>query len=274
MTEQANNNTLEYAGGWHIFKFTFVIAAFLCVFPRFFQIKDIFPDIGMRFVNGYYKFAGFYEINTTEAYLLCIGILICLCCILFGGKLFHAGIIVFLTLNYIYLTSEALNIKAYDRILFFMSIVLFVSPAYKKNLLTSNFYPHPRRLMLIIFSSIYLSTGILKLLYEPTWFNGQAMVYHLNHQWHAGGILALKLSTYPMLCFFFGITTILFEVFAGVFIWLPKFNPYILTVGFLFHLGIAILMNVGPFSIVALAAYPILLEPRVLKNLLIKFKVI
>ena len=61
--------------------------------------------------------------------------------------------------------------------------------------------------------------------------------------------------------------TIAFESLFPLAIFWRRTNPWLLAIGVLFHLSLTILMNVGPFSIVTLCAYPVLLHPQVAHRL-------
>ncbi len=265
------SNDYEYATGWHICKFLFVIVGIINLIPRFYNIPFLYCDECLRLTSDWYRLNDFYQISIFQANIICSTSIVGLILILRGGVWHHIGILIWLVTNITLLSSQGINIKAYDRLLIWYGIILLISPAYKKNLLTIQVLKFPRYLMLILFSSLYLSTGILKLLYEPGWFDGSAMMYHLNHRLHAGGGLALWLSTQNYLLVPLGILTVFFECSAGVLLWIRAFNPYVLIVGVVFHVGIELLMNVGTFTLVVLAAYPILFEPSFCKLLVSLF---
>ena len=58
-----------------------------------------------------------------------------------------------------------------------------------------------------------------------------------------------------------GSETVAAEASFPFLIWIRRLNPLVLLVMCLMHVGIFLMMNVGPFSFVALAAYPALLHP-------------
>lgn len=257
----------DWGGGWYYTRILFSIVAITNIIPRFFMVEDLFGSNLMRFYNGWFALSKIYEINSLEALACCILSIIGLLGVARGGKTFHIGLVLWFLTNSIYLASEALNVKAYDRLLMFIGFSLFISPAYKGNLLKTYISPYPRYVMLVIFSSLYLSTGLLKLLYEPAWFTGEALTYHLNHRWHGGSYFSLWLSTQWLIMSILSISTLLFEISAGVFLWFSRLNPLLITLGILFHLGIEANMNVGVFSYAALSAYPILLQPNQLQSI-------
>lgn len=256
-----NNDLKIYAGGWFYTKLLFVLSASISLSQNLRSAKDLFENPDMRFAYGLYSFSAFYEINSAEASLLCVLGFLGLVGVLFGGRLFFVGLIIWILSQVILETSEALNIKAYDRFLFFFSLVLLLSPAYKKNIRQSHDLPYARYLLMVLVSSLYISTGMLKLLHEPGWFNGQAMMFNLNHRWHGGSWIALWLSTQPLLVLCLGVFTVFFELLAGMLIWFRVFNPIIIFLGLFFHLGIYLLMDVGYFSLVVIATYPVVLCP-------------
>jgi hypothetical protein len=251
----------EWAGGWYYSRLLFGTVSLINIFPRFLKIEDLFSSSDMRFEYGWYSLGRVYEISALEAYVLCCISIAGLLGFMYGKRFFHAGLIFWLISNSIYLTSEALNIKAYDRLSFFIGLLFLISPAYKENLRSIEVSKYPRILMLILFSSLYLSTGLNKLMYEPAWLSGEALSYHLNHEWHAGSSLALWISTMPVLMRCLSIFTLVFEISAGVLIWIARCNPYILMTGVLFHAGVEMVMNVGAFGLIVLSIYPVLIHP-------------
>lgn len=258
----------EWGGGWLYGRIAFAIVAIVNLTPRFFQTNDLFGGNDMRFSNGWFAFAKIYEISSIEALTCCFISLFGLMGVARGGKTFHVGLLLWFICNGIYITSEALNVKAYDRLLFFIALVLLVSPAYKKNLGSIYVSPMPRRLMLTVFSTLYLSTGMLKLIHEPGWLNGEALAYALNHRWHASSELALWLSTQSAVMLFGGIATVVFEITAGTLLWFERYNRLIIILGLGFHICIEAVMNVGTFGLAALSAYPILISPNALFSFL------
>jgi hypothetical protein len=261
----------EWAGGWFFARILFGAVSLLNIIPRFFMIEDLFSSNDMRFVYSWYSLGKLYEISTTEAYMLCLISMLGLLGFMYGKRFFHIGLLLWFFGNTMYLTSEALNVKAYDRLSFFIGLIFLISPAYKKNVLKITVSRYPRILMMILFSSLYLSTGLNKVMHQPAWLTGEALSHHLNHQWHSGNAIALWFSTKPIFMLFLSIFTLLFEVSVGVLIWIARCNPYILFIGLLFHLGVEVLMNVGAFGLIVLSLYPVLLDPDYLRTQCLRF---
>ena len=93
--------------------------------------------------------------------------------IAWGGRLAKLGICVFLFGSWVLLMSEALNTKAYDRLLTWVAWGLLLSPIGERTLTTKHRSPVGRWFLLCIYAAMYGSTGLHKLLMEPQgWFSG------------------------------------------------------------------------------------------------------
>ena len=96
---------------------------------------------------------------------------------------------------------------------------------------------------------------------------GDVLAYHMLHPYFGMKPAGVWVSGQRWLLVPLCWTTVLFEASVPLLIWWRRTNPWLLAVGVLMHLGIRVFMNVGPFSYVALAAYPALLHPEVARRL-------
>jgi len=251
-----------WAGGWECMRWAWLLAAFLTHAPRVRFIPDSYAAQDMVFTRGFMAVADYVVLDPPAGYLLwAIGIL-GLVMVAVGGRWTKPGAVVFLIGAYTLASHEALNTKAYDRLLVWETLALLFSPIGERNLTQKWRSPIGRWLMLIVFMAIYGSTGWLKMLDEPHWFDGTALAYHLVDLHFGNSALGAWLSQHLWLTLGMGLFTIAFEAFFPILVLVRRTNPWLLVAGFLFHMGIMSLMNVGTFSFVAVAVYPVLLHPE------------
>lgn len=101
---------------------------------------------------------------------------------------------------------------------------------------------------------MYAVAGIYKLTGE-TWLNGTALMYIFNNPeyslpafstWFGNQLWFIYLTTY---------TTLAFQLLFPVAVWLIPIRKYILWIGSVFHLAIAIFMGIPDFGIIMLIMY-------------------
>jgi hypothetical protein len=185
-----------------------------------------------------------------------------------GGRGARLGLLSWAAGSWLMLVDEALNIKAYDRLLAWTAVGLFLGPLGARGLLGARRGPAARWYLLLVYMALYGSTGWLKLLEEPRgWWSGEVLRHHLLHPWFGGREAGVWLSTQPWLLRPMSWWTVAFEALFPLLVLLPRANPWVLLAGAGMHLGIFALLDVGPFSFVALACYPILLHPQAAERL-------
>jgi len=257
----------EWAGGWTFTRYMWCFAAFLGHGKRIFGIPGPYANEEILLTSGYFKLVNVVIFSPTTAMMIWAGGVLGILMVARGGKTFHLGLMLWFVCAWALLAQEALNIKAWDRLTTWIALVLMFSPAYEERLWTKKRSPAARYSLLILFCAIYGSTGWMKFLNEPAWLDGSVLQYHLVHQWHAGNRLAAWVSghrwlTAPM-CWW----TLLFECGFPFLVWWKRANPPLLLLGALFHVGLLLMMQVGPFGFVSLAAYPVLMHPEAAKRL-------
>jgi hypothetical protein len=256
-----------WAGAWVWVRWMWVVAALWGHVPRVFRVEDAYAVDDMLFTSGPYRLVEWVVFTPPTAYALWALGMIGIALVAWGGRLMRPGIAMFLVGAGALLLEEALNIKAHDRLMLFVTLGLLFSPAAERDLQTKWRSPFARYWMLIVYSAIYGSTGLMKLLYEPGWFDGTALQYHLVQQFHAGSHVAAFVSGQRWLTFILCWWTVLFELGFPLLVWFRKTNPWVLALGMGFHVGIFSLMDVGAFGFVSAAAYPVLLHPDVAQAL-------
>jgi hypothetical protein len=162
---------------------------------------------------------------------------------------------------------EALNVKAFDRLLMWVAVGLLFSPAYERGLTRKYRSPVGRWVLMLAFCSIYGSTGLFKMLMEPGWWTGETLAYHLVNPHHGGQALGIWMSGQPLIVIIMSWWTVLFEVSFLFLIWFRRTNPWILLMAAGFQVGLFWMMNIPQFFYVTLAAFPVLLHPEVARSL-------
>jgi hypothetical protein len=259
--------TPVWAGGWTLTRALFALAAAATFLPRVFAIRDVYAASDMVFAGGVYRLAEIVRFTPGTATAIWVAGASGIALVAFGGRALRPGIALFLLADWAFLATEALNVKAYDRLLTWIAVGLLVSPAGERGLRHKWRSPAARFYLLAVFASIYGSTGLTKLLYEPAWWTGEVLSCHLIHPTFAGGALATFVSGQPWLVAPMGWWTLFFEVGFLFLVWFRRTNPWLLVSGVLFHLGLEVLMDVGTFGLVSVCAYPALLHPEVAREL-------
>ena len=251
-----------WAGPWTAFRLAFAVSATAALLPRYAGIGDAYGVQDMVFSQRPFRLAEkivFTEPTMTVIWAAGLAGLVLLA---IGGRLAKPGVVIWLVCSWLMIASEALNIKAYDRLLTWMAIAMLLGPSGERNMAEKWRSPVGRWFLVLVFCAIYGSTGWLKALKEPAWWSGEVLSYHLVHQYFGLKPLGIWVSAQQWITAPFGTITVLFECAFPLLIWFRRTNPWMVAIGCGMHLGILLLMNVGPFSYVALAAYPVLLHPE------------
>lgn len=118
---------------------------------------------------------------------------------------------------------------------------------------------------------IYGFTGLQKLK-GMSWWDGTSL-------WTVWGNRQMTVvdmawtSQWPMMIAGFVFMTLFFEVYFPVLVWRAKIRPWLLFIGFCFHLGIAVTMGIWSFGSIMVSAYVLFFSDEFrLENLAAKFK--
>lgn len=262
----------QWAGGWTAARIVFALAAMGAHIPRAGMIGDAYGVTDMVFDVGPFYLAQHVVFTTQTAWLVWGVAFLGLLMMLWGGRLAKPGLALYFFVGGLFLASEALNIKAYDRLLGWMALGMALGPIGERDLAHKWRSPVGRWVLLLVFCALYLSTGWFKALTEPGWWSGKALAYDLVHQWFGSKPLGIWLSGQPVLMKAMSWWTLFFECSFALLIWFRRTNLPILLIGTGMHLGILFLMNVGPFSYVVFGAYPVLLHPEVARGLYVRWE--
>jgi len=252
----------QWAGGWIAARWLWVVAAGLQYGLDVFSIGDVWGAPDMVFASGPYRLSEHFFMSTTAAYYLWFLQMLGIGMVAWGGRLLRPGLVLWGFGAWTMLGYEALNVKAHDRLLAWVSLVLFVSPAHERDLHRKYRSPFARYFMLIVMSAIYGATGWNKWLHEPSWFtDGSVLGLHFLHYHHGSEPLGVWLSSQTWAHLPMTVITVLWEALFPVLILIKQVNPVMLVLGVLFHGTLLLTMNVGPFAFVSWATYPVLLNP-------------
>lgn len=113
------------------------------------------------------------------------------------------------------------------------------------------------RLIQLQLCVIYMYTGFEKLK-GMSWWDGTALwTVFANPQMV---IVQLEwLRHFPYVIVGLTFATVVLEVYWPVLVWFKKFRPFVLLAGFLFHMGIGLVMALMPFALVMLSPYVLFL---------------
>jgi len=252
----------EWAGGWQLTRIFFGMALLASHLPRFAGIGDVYGATDLVFTMGPLTLNNHIILSEGSALGLWSAGLLGIFGLLWGGRIAKPGLALWLLTTAVLLVNETLNIKAYDRLTLWLCLGLFLAPLGERNLTQKWRSPVARWVVLIVFCAMYGSTGWLKAIKEPTWWtNGDVLAYHMLHHYFGMKPIGVWASTQSWLLKPMCWGTVLFEAGFPLLVWWRRTNPWLLVMGALMHLGIGLFMNVGPFSLVALALYPTLLRP-------------
>ena len=258
----------QWAGGWTLTRWLFVIAALRCHGPRFQGIGDAYGASDMVFVSSVWRLAHLFVMTETLAWSFWVLGLVGIGLVAWGrGAAFYAGLLAWFVGCYGLIGHEALNVKAFDRLLLWVGVGLAFSPAGESGLSLKYRSPLGRWILLLVFCSIYGSTGWFKLLMEPGWWTGETLAFHLVNPHHGGESLGIWMSGQHTLILVMSWWTVIFEAAFPVLIWFRRTNPWVLLMAAGFQVGLFWLMNIPQFFYVTLAAFPVLLHPEVARSL-------
>ncbi len=254
---------------WSLSRIFIGLAAIWTWIPRGIDLKDTYSSEGIVITTGPITLTKWFVMSPAVALLLWLAVVLSGLFIMVSRRTREAACL-FLISSSLLLTTEGLNIKAYDRIIWWLIYICLFAPVKRGD---------PDRLarfmLMLLFCNLYLSTGLTKLVFGGNdWLSGKILSYSLTDYWFGGGSFSVWLSGQKWLLMAAAMGTVVFEVSFSFFILFKVFNPWILLLGILFHLGIACSLKVNTFSLAALSAYPVLLHPQISQNVLAasKFK--
>ena len=257
----AGSFTPAFAGGWLLSRVLFAVAALHAHLRRAVDLYDalLAPDI--TFASGPLHVADHVLLTTPTAVGLWLAGLVGIGLLCAGGRWAMPGLLLWLLSTMAMIGGGGLLVRVAERFTLWISLVMLIAPIDQTDLLRTPRSTYPRALLLVVFGSLYLSTGLMKALEEPRWWDGVALQYDLLDRHHAGGALAATLSGQAALVRPMAWFTLAFELGFVPLMCVRRLQLPTLAAGLLLHLGIGLLMKVGALGEVALAMYPALVHP-------------
>ncbi len=251
----------RWAGGWAWTRLLFALAALDAHLARIPSIQDALAAPTMVLASGPTVLARHVLVGPAAAWSLWAVGLVGLAGLVFGGRAAKPGLVTWFLSHAAVLVACGLNVRAPERLIVLVTLALLLAPLGERGLDTKARSPFARWFLVVVFASLYGSTGWMKLLEEPGWLSGDVLAYDLLDRFHAGGALAAWLSGQPLFCRLLGWGTIAFEASFPFLVLFPPANPFVLLAGVAMHVTIGVLMDVGPLGTVAMSTYPVLLDP-------------
>ncbi len=261
----------QWAGSWTATRYLYVLAGLATQLPRLPMIDDAYAPVDMIFSKPPFHLADHLILSPTGGLLVWAAGVAGLLMLAWGGRLARPGLLLWLAASWLLLAAEAFNIKAYDRVITWIGLGLLFGPIGERGLTGKWRSPFGRWVLILFYMALYGSTGWLKAMEGSHWWSGDVLAWHLVDLWFGGSPLGAWLSGQRWLYLPMQWFTVLFEASFPLAILIRRLNPLWLVAGALLHLGIWLTMNVGPFSYVALSAYPVLLHPEVARGLWERF---
>lgn len=252
-----------WGGGWLFARVLFAVEALDLQKDRWWHVRDALAHPSVVFNAGPAHVADHVLVGPLGAWSLWLLGFVGIAGMLFGGRWAKPGLWVWFLGYAALLVTCGLNVRVPERFIVWATLALSLGPIGERGLVARAVSPFGRYVLLLVYTSLYLSTGVMKALEEPTWWDGTAISYDLVDRWHSEGALPALLSGIPWVCFVASWYTILFEVLFCFFIGFRRTSLAILLMGVGMHLAIDVLLEVGPLGMMAMAFYPVLLHPGV-----------
>ena len=119
---------------------------------------------------------------------------------------------------------------------------------------------------------IYIYSGLEKLRGQ-TWWEGTALWEALSFYDYTSMDFSFLLG-FPIISSLIVISTLLFEIYFPVLVWIPKLRTPLLIAGACFHIGISFCLIIPFFSLIILSSYILFIPPSSLRQFLQKLKLV
>ncbi|MSQ03141.1 MAG: hypothetical protein EXR71_14840 [Myxococcales bacterium] len=252
----------RWGGGWLVARVAFALAALDCQLDRWWHVRDALASPNVVFNSGPAHVAERVLLIPSAAWSLWGLGFVGLAGLLYGGRFARPGLWLWVVAYAALLVTCGLNVRVPERFIVWAVVGLSLGPIGVRGLLAGRASPLGRYFLLVVYGSLYLSTGMMKALEEGAWWDGTALSYDLMDRWHAGGWFPTWLSGQPLLCAAASWTTIAFEVGFSFLVGFGRLSGWVLLAGVGMHLSIDVLMEVGPLGLMAMSLYPVLLDPE------------
>jgi hypothetical protein len=244
--------------GWPWFRIGFAAAGLLTWLPRATHIVEAHSSAGIVIAAGRIPLSEWVIWSPPTAWALW-GLTLASLLVVGIGRWVRPALVVYVACACALLFAEGLNMKAFDRLMLWQAMVLFLAPGAAVRVVEGT--PTARYTLLLVYVGLYGMTGWNKLLEEPEWWTGKPLAYDFVELRFGGTVLGSWASGQPWLLKPMSWMTLIFEGGFPLFALIPRLRAWALFVGLGFHVFVALGLNVNTFSYVAVAAYPVLLDP-------------
>lgn len=249
----------EVHPAWGPTRVLFAVAALATWLPRGLHLHETYSSAGPLVVNGAFPLTRVLILTpataTTAFVVMVFGLLLVL-----SGRFPRVGTALYLVVSTAFCLHEGMNMKAYDRLMFWQGLVLLTAPGGGDGKRLGS--PFARYAMMIVYAGLYGHTGFHKVVDEPLWWTGTPLAYALVDLNFGGTIVGSWMSGIPSAMLAMSWFTLAFECLFPLLLWIRPVRPALLAAGLSLHVGILFTMNVGTFSLVAIVPYLVLLDVR------------
>ena len=255
--------TPVWAGGWTLARVGFALAQGVELVRQARQVQDSVAHPDVNFGSGLLHLSDTALLSAPAAWaawsvaatgLVVLGI---------GGRLTKVALAAWILAELVLFSGLGWELNAPERVAGWAAAGLLLGPIDERDLEGKERSPLGRWFFLAWMSAMYLTTGWMKLRYEPGWHDGSILRQALLDPYLGGTAQGSWLAGQPVGMRVLAWLTIVTEISLGIGVWFRRTNPWALLLGVGFHLGVAATMSIGPLTFVALAAYPVLLAPDV-----------
>ncbi len=245
--------------GWPVFRALFALSGLLTWLPRAAHLEETYSSAGIVVAAGRVPLSEWVVWSPGTAWAIYAGLVGGL--LLVGaGRLVRPGLALFVVGSLALMFAEGLNMKAYDRLMFWQAVALFLAPAAGAR--PQEGLPVARYTLTLTYCGLYGMTGWNKILEEPAWWRGVPLAYDFIERNFGLKPMGAFLSAWPWLLAPMCWLTLIFEASFPLLIWLRRAQPWLLGLAACFHAVTVMTLHVNTFGLVAVAAYPALLHPE------------
>lgn len=250
-----------WAGGWALTRVLFGLAALDAHVARLPNVEDAL-EAGVSLASGPARLVDVPVFSAGAAWAVWAFGVVAAAGVVWGGRGTRLSVALFALAHAGLLVGMGLNVRAPERLMMFATVAMLLGPVEERGLTEKWRTPAVRWYVLVLFASLYGSTGLMKLVDEPGWLTGEVLAYDLVDRWHAGGAVATWLSGQRSLVTAMGWATVAIELALPFLLWFRSTALLAVLAGIGLHGSIGFLMDVGPLGTLALALYPVAIHPE------------
>ncbi len=255
--------TPVWAGGWAVARVGFALAQGVELIRQARQVQDSLTHPDVNFGSGLLHLSDAALLSALAAWAAWLVAAVALVALAIGGRWAKMALAAWMLAEVVLFAGLGWEFNAPERVAGWAAVGLLLGPIDERDLVRKERSPLGRWFFLAWMSAMYLTTGWMKLRYEPGWHDGSILRQALFDPYLGGTPQGIWLAGHPVIMRVLAWFTIVTELSLGVGIWFRRTNPWVLLLGVGFHVGVAATMSIGPLTFVTLSAYPVLLAPDV-----------